>query len=67
MPMSEEFQALSARVRNWGRWGDDDQIGTLNLITAEVVAAAADAAATWVACWPGHRCWDGDRLRGCTR
>ena len=42
MPMSDEFQALSTRVRNWGRWGDDDQIGTLNLITAEVVAAAAD-------------------------
>ena len=41
MPMSDEFQALSSRVRNWGRWGDDDQIGTLNLITPEVVAGAA--------------------------
>ncbi len=26
---------------NWGRWGDDDQIGTANLLTAERVAAAA--------------------------
>ena len=43
MPMSDEFQALSARVRNWGRWGDDDQVGTLNLITPEVVANAAAA------------------------
>ena len=22
-------------LSNWGRWGDDDQLGTLNLITAE--------------------------------
>src|SRR4051812_11395217 len=26
---------------NWGRWGDDDQRGTLNLITPEAVKAAA--------------------------
>ncbi len=41
MPFSQEFLDLSARVRNWGRWGDDDQLGTLNLVTPEVVAAAA--------------------------
>jgi kynurenine formamidase len=29
------------RVSNWGRWGDDDQIGALNLITTEKRAAAA--------------------------
>jgi kynurenine formamidase len=29
------------RFRNWGRWGADDQIGTLNFITPEKVAAAA--------------------------
>jgi kynurenine formamidase len=28
-------------LSNWGRWGDDDEIGTLNLITAERIAAAA--------------------------
>ena len=28
-------------VRNWGRWGDDDRIGTANLITDEDRAAAA--------------------------
>ena len=42
MPFTDQFLDLSARVRNWGRWGDDDQLGTLNLITPEVVAAAAD-------------------------
>ena len=27
-------------LSNWGRWGDDDQLGTLNLITAEKRQAA---------------------------
>ncbi|MER5373815.1 cyclase family protein [Streptomyces sp. NPDC002132] len=35
------FQDIAKRVNNWGRWGDDDEIGTLNLITDEVVRAAA--------------------------
>ena len=26
------FSEVAARVRNWGRWGPEDQIGTLNLI-----------------------------------
>ena len=28
-------------LRNWGRWGKDDQIGTLNHITPQDVIAAA--------------------------
>ena len=28
------------RLRNWGRWGDDDERGTLNLITPERLVAA---------------------------
>ena len=28
-------------IGNWGRWGDDDERGTLNLLTPEVVRAAA--------------------------
>ena len=28
-------------IGNWGRWGDDDERGTLNLLTPEVVKAAA--------------------------
>lgn len=31
---------------NWGRWGDDDEMGTLNLITAEVRARAVGEART---------------------
>jgi kynurenine formamidase len=33
------FDTLS----NWGRWGDDDELGTLNHITADVRRAAAQA------------------------
>lgn len=40
--MSEnEFRAMSDRVRNWGRWGDADELGTLNLITPDKVRQAA--------------------------
>ena len=42
MPLSEQFLEISSQVRNWGRWGPDDQIGTLNLITPEVILAARD-------------------------
>jgi kynurenine formamidase len=36
-----EFRALSKRVCNWGRWGPEDELGTLNLITAEATRGAA--------------------------
>ncbi|HEY1831181.1 MAG TPA: cyclase family protein [Acidimicrobiales bacterium] len=32
MPEPAVFTEVAARVRNWGRWGPDDEIGTLNLI-----------------------------------
>jgi kynurenine formamidase len=32
---------IALRYRNWGRWGDDDQLGTVNLITPEKIRAAA--------------------------
>ena len=32
MPVPAVFTDTAARVRNWGRWGPDDEIGTLNLI-----------------------------------
>src|SRR5439155_8433439 len=38
---TEVFQALFDRCSNWGRWGADDERGTLNLITAEVRVRAA--------------------------
>jgi len=41
-PMSaDEVLGLHARLSNWGRWGSDDQLGTLNFVTPEVTAAAA--------------------------
>lgn len=39
--MSEaELDALFERVKNWGRWGADDQRGALNYITEKKVAEA---------------------------
>src|SRR5438094_4273243 len=40
--MSDEatLRALAMKVRNWGRWGPDDEIGTLNYITPDTIAAA---------------------------
>ena len=32
MPVPDVFTDMAARVRNWGRWGPEDEIGTLNLI-----------------------------------
>ncbi|MDG4858314.1 cyclase family protein [Streptomyces sp. T-3] len=41
MGLPPEFHDIAKRVNNWGRWGADDEIGTLNLITDDVVRAAA--------------------------
>ncbi|MFD3871677.1 cyclase family protein [Streptomyces sp. NPDC058623] len=41
MSLPPEFHDIAKRVNNWGRWGADDEIGTLNLITDPVVRAAA--------------------------
>lgn len=35
MAFSEDLRQLSDRVRNWGRWGDDDERGTLNFLGPE--------------------------------
>jgi len=35
-----DFRTVGERLRNWGRWGDDDERGTVNLITPERLAAA---------------------------
>jgi kynurenine formamidase len=34
------------RLGNWGRWGDEDERGTLNLITPDVVRAATQTVTT---------------------
>ena len=46
MTSVDEFHEMAGRVRNWGRWGDDDQRGTLNLIDDEVRRRAAAAVQT---------------------
>ncbi|WP_330245780.1 MULTISPECIES: cyclase family protein [unclassified Streptomyces] len=46
MPLPAEFHEIAKRVNNWGRWGADDEIGTLNLITDAVVRDAAAAVRT---------------------
>src|SRR5215470_1933436 len=39
-PTQAEVENYFTRLNNWGRWGNDDQRGTLNLITPEKHAAA---------------------------
>ena len=35
------FRQAAEELRNWGRWGEADEVGTLNFITAEKVTEAA--------------------------
>ena len=40
--MSQEaLRKIALQVRNWGRWGPDDEIGTLNFITPDAIARAS--------------------------
>lgn len=45
-PSHPEWRAAAERVRNWGRWGADDELGTLNHITPQAIAYAATMAKT---------------------
>lgn len=40
-PNIDTVRALADKHKNWGRWGDDDERGTLNLVTPEHITAAA--------------------------
>jgi hypothetical protein len=40
-PTQAEYDSWRERFSNWGRWGADDELGTLNHITPEVRRAAA--------------------------
>ena len=40
MPLPEHLEAIRAKVSNWGRWGADDERGTLNFLTSDVTRAA---------------------------
>ena len=35
IPTEQEVLEYFKSLSNWGRWGDDDQLGTPNLITPE--------------------------------
>jgi kynurenine formamidase len=37
----QDFREVGRRLSNWGRWGGDDERGTVNLITPECVVAAS--------------------------
>ena len=43
MVVPDRFAEIAARVRNWGRWGPDDQLGTLNLIDPAARRRAAES------------------------
>src|SRR5690349_16906012 len=45
-PTDAELEAIAEQVSNWGRWGPDDELGTLNLITPQLVARAAGLVTT---------------------
>ena len=34
-------ELLKDAPRNWGKWGADDEVGSLNYLTPDVVVAAA--------------------------
>jgi len=38
----EDFESIFESVKNWGRWGPDDELGTLNYITADTVRSSAE-------------------------
>ena len=68
---AEEFDRLFQQVTNWGRWGNDDQLGAINLITSEKRKAAVSLATTGMdvhvdrraARRPGRHGIDGERAR----
>ena len=41
LPTEAEVRAYFQDRRNWGRWGPDDEVGAVNLITPAKRAAAA--------------------------
>lgn len=43
MSLPPEFHELARKVNNWGRWGDADELGTLNFITDDAVRRAAQS------------------------
>ena len=75
IPSEEQVIEWITSLRNWGRWGEDDQYGCLNLITPEKrkQAAALIQDGTTVSCarpitteiTPDVTYWRRDTLRAC--
>lgn len=42
-PSEDEVLGWTTSLSNWGRWGADDRLGTLNFITPQVLLRAAEA------------------------
>ncbi|OJW27946.1 MAG: cyclase [Rhodospirillales bacterium 69-11] len=42
----EDFRKIGQKLSNWGRWGADDRLGTLNHLTPERLKAAAQLVKT---------------------
>jgi kynurenine formamidase len=42
----DEVLAYFDSCSNWGRWGEDDELGTLNFLTPELVARASSSVST---------------------
>ena len=40
-PTDADYAEYRTRYKNWGKWGDDDEFGTLNYVTPDVRRAAA--------------------------
>lgn len=38
----DDVDALALEVRNWGRWGDEDELGTLNFVDGDTIRAARE-------------------------
>ncbi len=36
-----DFLRFAEKYRNWGRWGEEDEAGTLNFVTPERIVQAA--------------------------
>jgi len=41
MRNEETLRTLALQVRNWGKWGPDDEVGTPNYITPQTIAPAS--------------------------
>lgn len=46
MRQGRTWREVADKIRNWGRWGTEDELGTLNHITPEAIAHAVKLART---------------------